>query len=230
MKKLSSYHPLKYGVYLSIIGIVIISCSYLFWKNNLIGYWTGFSAIFVSISYFANSTILFGKNQNGKLALHSILILPYLIIIRLIWHIQKLISNESKMDKVTDNLYAGRRILNFEVPNFITQVIDLTCEFNEPSKIAKEKKYYSLSILDGGTPQISHLRNILSNINLSNEKTLIHCAKGHGRTSMIIVLFLLKNGICNNIEEAINFLISKRPKAKMNKHQKQFVEKFYNNL
>lgn len=187
-------------------------------------FWLTINALFFAIVYALNKPNWFLKSYKGKVNTFILILnLPWLIFTFIVWHIQRIFSNENRFDQITGtNIFIGRRLLSHELPQYINVVIDLTCEFNEPffNKVA----YINIPLLDAVAPSqeifttIEDLKN-----KLIGKSVFIHCAQGHGRTALFTSILLVKLGVASNYCEAHKLILSSRPKATMSGSQKKFL-------
>lgn len=56
------------------------------------------------------------------------------------------------------------------------------------------------------------------------KKVYVHCQNGHGRAPTMVAAYLIKKG--KGVEEAIDFIKTKRPSIHLEKVQKELLEKF----
>lgn len=138
-----------------------------------------------------------------------------------------LIFNKSKpFHKLTENVWIGRRLLNKEEIQSIDLVIDLTCEFSESIEFIAVNEYLSFPILDAGVPDKKGFINLLIYLRRFNGNVYIHCAQGSGRTGLVACGYLLFTGRSETIEEAYQFVKSKRPSVNLNSEQMKFLKQF----
>lgn len=176
----------------------------------------------VSFAYLNNSVRMFGKKRDGNISIiNKIVLLPYLVYAWLIWHVVNILRSEHTYDRLTPDLFIGRRTKN--VPDTVKSVVDLTCEFEEYNNIVKEKNYFSFPILDACSPHKIVFKEILNIIERLPKPVYIHCAEGHGRTGTVAAALLLYEGIVQGLDEAINLIQSVRPKARLGKPQHEYL-------
>jgi len=143
------------------------------------------SFLIVSLSYFGILKNAFYKTKEGKIPLWSkILNLPFLGYTALVWHLYRLASKEPAVNKISNNLTVGRRLLPSEINEDYDHYVDLTAEFDEPKRIREKNSYLSFQILDASIPNIEDLVALLERIEGKN--LYLHCAQGHGRTGLAL--------------------------------------------
>jgi protein-tyrosine phosphatase len=184
----------------------------------------------LALSYLLNTTVLFGRKLGGQLALRSLLLLPYLVVYWLGWRFRRRFSSVPAFSRVSDRLLVGRRLLAYEIPPEVTQVIDLAPELSEASAIVKRLRYYSYPILDGAAPRSAELTEFIDRLNLDDEVTYVHCAAGRERTAMVAMALLLQKGVCKDRMEAEELIRSTRPSSKVTRSQHEFLLRFENTI
>jgi len=214
-----------YGFYFLTMAILLTVASVVYGDWFYLLLWPALSFGYVSLGYFGLGTRVFGKRANGTLAWAAVLfLLPFYLCVWSVWHVMRLISFESKVDRVHDNLLVSRRLLSHELPNDVATVIDLTCEFQEPRALRLASNYLSLPILDAGALEPVDLVATIKKIIVMEGPILIHCAQGHGRTGLIAALFLVADGSANSAAAALEMLQAKRPKLSVHPGQRAALE------
>lgn len=176
----------------------------------------------VSFAYLTNSVRIFGKRKDGNIGIISkIVLFPYLVYAWLIWHVVDILRREHTYDRLTPDLFIGRRTRN--VPDTVKSVVDLTCEFEEYDNLVKEKSYFSFPILDACPPHKIDFKEVLNKIAGLPKPVYIHCAEGHGRTGAVAAALLLYEGTVQGLDEAINLIQSVRSKAILGKSQYEYL-------
>ncbi|MEZ6044406.1 MAG: dual specificity protein phosphatase family protein [Planctomycetaceae bacterium] len=214
---------MKYGFLFSIASALLCITAYLHSNFYILCLWPAVSFGVVAAGYLYFGPVVFGKSKTGLLSkFNTIVLLPYLIYAWTAWHLIRLFKREAAYDQLTDKIYIGRRLMNHEVPSFIDHVIDLTCEFSEPRSF-REKKYYSYPILDGFIPRSEDLQTWVLEVSRLEGVIYIHCAEGHGRTGLFAAALLIQQGMFNSIEDALEFIKSKRPLVRLGRRQLQVL-------
>lgn len=188
-------------------------------------FWLTTNALFFALVYGLNKPNWFLKSSKGKVNIFILILnLPWLIFTFIVWHIQRILSSENKLNHIAGtNIYIGRRLLGDELPKEINVVIDLTCEFNEP--FFKNVVYINIPLLDAIAPSKEIFTTIEDLKNKVNGKSVfIHCAQGHGRTALFTSILLVKLGISPNYFDAHKLILSSRPKATMSNSQERFLK------
>lgn len=220
-------HPSNsmHGFYFLTMAILLTVAAIVYGDWFYLLLWPALSFGYVSLGYFYLGTRVFGKRPNGTLAWGTVLfLLPFYLCVWSVWHTVRLISAESKVDRVHENLFVSRRLLSHELPNEVATVIDLTCEFPEAQALRSAPNYLSLPILDAGAMEPADLVATIKNIIAMEGPILIHCAQGHGRTGLMAALFLVADGSATSAEAALEMLQAKRPKISVHPGQRAALE------
>jgi len=170
---------MKYGVTLGILGValVVVSWQFLPWSIPLA--WLGLNFLILGFAHACGWQEIFGKRPNGTLPWWRMAIfLPLLFYTSLVWHLFRLLSREPRINKVSDQLSVGRRLLVSEYPEGFANYVDLTAEFQESQIIRNTPAYFAFPILDASAPSPELLEEAVKR--LRTGATFIHCAQGHG--------------------------------------------------
>ncbi|MBF0472305.1 MAG: hypothetical protein HQK91_00185 [Nitrospirae bacterium] len=211
-------------IFLALAFILLYSAN----LNNILGYlllWVAFDFIIISIGYLGAGHSIFQKNIYGKIPFYIKLIyLPYMLFSSLIWHLYKITINEKPYNKISNDIIIGRYLLKDEIPDGITNYIDLTAELEEPNNVLS-MNYICLPILDGSIPSSKDLEIALSK--MKHGITYIHCAQGHGRTGLIAIILLKTQNKITTFEEGLTLLKDFRPNIELNRNQKKFANQYF---
>lgn len=192
--------------------------------NHLL-WWPALSFGVVSIAYLTNDVRWFGKRRDGsRHYLATGVLFPYLMFVHGVWRLQIALSHEPAINYVNSSLAVSRRLLAHELPEDITRVCDLTCEFRDPKHIRTKLRYECHPILDAGACTAAELIDLARKLSPSNEEILlIHCANGHGRTGMFAAVWLLTHGLVTSVDDAITMLQAVRPGIGLRPRQRRLV-------
>ncbi|SMP60247.1 Dual specificity phosphatase, catalytic domain [Neorhodopirellula lusitana] len=184
-----------------------------------------FSFGVVSAAYLFSAPGVFGKRfDGGRSRLGTLLLLPYVLYLAAVWHVVRLLSREPKLNLLGDDLVLSRRLLGHELPENISSVVDLTCEFTEPNDHWKIQSYTCYPMLDGTAATAGALRELAVKINDMPKPVLIHCAQGHGRTGLVAAAVLLVSERAQTASDAIAMVQSARPGVELNGEQWSVLE------
>lgn len=218
---------MKFGILFLILGFLIAGFAIQSGGWLTIFLWPSFNCLTIGIAYLAKLPQLFGKQPNGSLSLTSTIFLPpYFLYLWLVWHTLRLLQTENASDQLNDRLTIGRRLLYSEMPHDIQNVIDLTCEFNEPSQITNQFNYLSFPILDASVPRLPDLNLFLKQFDSMPGKSYIHCAQGHGRTGFIVAAILMHYNPNLSVDAAIEQIRAVRPGLRCNREQMETLRYF----
>ncbi|MHC4876997.1 MAG: phosphatase domain-containing protein [Planctomycetota bacterium] len=208
---------MKYGLAFSLVAATL---SYYAVRDGSWAFlllWPALSSALVAVAYFVRLPAIFGKRRDGSMRpVNVALLLPYLLYLWGIWHIIRLISRESAVDFLEPDVFVGRRLLPHELAIHPKVIVDLTCEFPEPSAIRAAVKYISFPVLDASTPDTEAILNFAQTLSSQEHPIFIHCAQGHGRTALIASALLLARGLAKDTEDALSQVQAVRPLAQLN--------------
>lgn len=217
-------HRMKYGIAFTTMAALI---AYIAIINGGLAYlllWSALSFLLVAFAYFGAGPTVFGKQQSGTLQpIRQLVLAPFLLYLSLVWHMVRLISREAPYDRLTESVFIGRRLLSSERPKQFDHVVDLTCEFNEPSAM-RSTGYISFPTLDTLHPSIEELRRRVEIIANLDGTVYIHCAQGHGRTATLAIAYLIHTGHSATLDEAIRYVLDRRPLAHLGRSQRQLLQ------
>ncbi|HBK64951.1 MAG TPA: hypothetical protein DD000_15905 [Cyanobacteria bacterium UBA11166] len=220
---------MKYAAIFSILGVslILLGC-----KLEIIGwlfFWSGISFSIVGCGYGGLGAKVFGKKSNGSISKLSLsLLLPYLLLTWIVWHIQRWISQSSACHQIIPGIWLGRRPFLPELPDNIDLIIDLTSEFVEPYNVIARKTYICIPTLDNSVPPDSSFQKLIEIILSWQGNIYIHCALGYGRSATVVAGILLAKGLVDNLDEAEKFIEAKRPGIKLSQEQKSLLKRVFN--
>lgn len=218
---------MKYAFLLCLMAAIL--GGYGFWQGGwyYLLLWPAANFLLVGGSYLTGSTAIFGKRSNGTMnPLNRLLLLPFIILLEIVWHFVRVFYKESPVNQLDDQLIIGRRLLGREVPGGIDNIVDLTCEFPEPKAVREGRNYLCRPILDASVPAQKRLRELVDEVEQLEGVTFVHCAQGHGRTGLIVAALLLKRNPKLTVEEVLEKLKVVRPKLDCSDEQLKALEKF----
>lgn len=207
---------MKYAAFFSSLAIAIL---YWFSISHGLFLWLLIypllNCIILFVAYLLNwPSLILGKTATGQINSLLLLVnLPWLLLTWVIWVIEAIASSEAQINRIdSTNIYVGRYPYLTQTKQF-DWVIDLTAEFLPCKTVAKQ--YICLSNLDG-----IPLRNTNHPPHLSpNQKILIHCAQGHGRSATYAALLMSQLLPNTSPQQALSLVLESRPGAKPSKAQ-----------
>ncbi len=190
--------------------------------------WPSVSTFVVAFAYHRRVGSLYGKRTDGTLPrAREFIFLPWLVAYRTGWWAVRWWRNENAYDEVCDGVLVGRRLLDHEVPSGIDHVIDLTSEFVEADRLRSLPGYHVFPTLDGTAVSDAHLEEIAALVDRLDGTTYVHCAEGHGRAGMVVVLILLLRGLAEDVAAGERLAQKARPRIHLGTDQRARLERFW---
>jgi Tyrosine phosphatase family len=210
---------IRYALAFSMLGTTSFGFGALAGYAGVPLLWFGATLLTVGANYAFPKHCNVLDKKDGRIGLvRKLFLLPYFILLHGTWRILNVFSSEAPYVKLVDGIFIGRRLLPNEYPT-TTTLVDLTSEFDE--HVPKGAILMSFPILDGAPTEPSTLRHIAREISLASKPIYIHCAQGHGRTSMVAAAVLLELGVARNVADALQMIRLVRPGAKPNASQRE---------
>ena len=187
---------------------------------QLVLLWIFANLMTLAIAYFLNKPeYVLGKNEHGKIKPLSLFLnLPWLVFTWTCFKLQIILSKEDFSNQIYGtNIWISRRPTNSDDLSQFDLIIDLTAEF--PCDRFKGQ-YLSYPNLDG------HILNSLPNkLTIDKEqRTLIHCANGHGRSALFTSLLMVELNYSKKPEDSLQSIFKSRPLALPNKTQLKWLK------
>jgi len=220
---------MNYKYLITFIGLMLMAIGFAERGWLILLVWFGVVFFIPGLAHWLGAHRIFGKRPDGIIPVwHRLIFFPLLGYTFIVWHLTRLLSQESAYNSVTDQLVVGRRLLPSELRDRFDNYIDLTAEFSEPADVRCSPAYRCFPILDGAAPTSSALRQSVSR--LRPGRTFIHCAQGHGRTGLFALAVLLKSGAITDVEEGLRILTAARPAIRLNGEQRKCILNFAKEL
>lgn len=217
---------MKYAIIFGILGVYLIVLSYGLEGAGWLLLWPGFSLVSVAVAYAGLGPSVYGKRSNGRMAWWALLLLlPYLLLTWLVWHIQRRMSKEPCCHEVAPHLWIGRRAFEAELPPDVSLIVDLTAEFPERSRVRAGRSYLCLPILDGLVPGEQELRQLVDKTATWSGSVYIHCALGHGRSALVAAAVLVKRELAADAKQAEAMLCQVRRAIYLKPVQRRLLER-----
>lgn len=218
---------MKYGTAFVILAALLAIYAFRNGGWFYILLWPALSFALVAIAYYGVGVFVYGKRPNGTLSLARALFLaPFLAYLTFIWHLIRCFSREPAFNQLTENVFIGRRLLSHERPAHFDHIVDLTCEFNEPFGL-RSSGYISFPTLDGHFTLPDLLLKRVAQIAELDGNIYVHCAQGHGRTATFAIAYLLHVGISTSVDDAVKYVLERRPDAHLNRSQRAMLCSIY---
>ena len=83
-----------------------------------------------------------------------------------------------------------------------------------------------LPLLDATAPTLEQLEGVTDWLSkaVAEGPVFIHCALGHGRSATVLIAYLLTERKCSSVKDALAFVRTLRPGAKLNAVQRAVLE------
>jgi protein-tyrosine phosphatase len=197
----------------------------------------GIAFLAVGLAFGTKTPGIFMKTSNGRLSLLSYLIFwPYLVLNYLFLILYRRLSRENPMDEIIPGLYVGRQLLQADQEIFnqrdIRAVVDVTSEWSEAGFIRTQCAYLCVPILDTCAPTWQQLQDAVTWIEEHRKQggVFVHCAAGHGRSATIVAAYLLHIQKVIGVQDALDFIRSKRPKISLGEGQLAVLQEYFKDM
>ncbi len=207
---------MKYAIFFFTLLLTILY--FIFVLNSNMKYlliWFAINFLIFTIAYYFNKpSMILGKNRDGICNKFLMIInLPWILFTQIIFRMQVFCIKEDFANKIAHtNIWISRRPLENDNLDKFSLVIDLTAEF---TRDLNAKNYICIPNLDA-----HYLKNIeIIDKKFKNSNILVHCANGHGRSSIFVALLMLKWNYATNIKQALEMIKASRKFAVPNRNQ-----------
>src|SRR5215469_6626138 len=195
-------------------------------------FWSALSSGALGSAYVLSRVALLGKKPGGDLPFSRYLLLwPYHLVSYLSLFIARFMR-VAPFQEIVPGLFLGGRLLSWEEkrsqPLANASVLDLTSEFCEVRFLRKDRPYLCIPLLDGTAPKQSELETGVRFITeqLHKGPVFVHCAMGHGRGATFAIAYLVASGKAPDLQQALQFVQSKRPGVKIRPGQLNALRNF----
>jgi len=188
--------------------------------------WLALANTVVAYGYHTGRVAVFGKRDDGRLALlPALVLLPYLLLVWAFFWAKTfgLRRGEACWHRAAPGLYVGRKPRAFELPSDCTLVVDLTCEFTETQDVVRQHAYRCFPILNRHVPKEQALRALLQALQAHDGGIYVHCGAGRGRSAMLVAALLVLRGHATDVEAAERALTALRPGVKLHAAQRTLI-------
>jgi hypothetical protein len=184
------------------------------------------SCLLVAAAYAVRSPRLFGKRHDGSMGgLRWLLFLPFQIITAVTHRIESGMGRYAAWNEVAPGLYVGRRPRGaHELPDGLTRVLDLTCEFAEHPAIRALPGYRAMPVLDASVPPLADLTALINEVAADPAPLLVHCAQGRGRSAAVMCAILVARGVEPDIALALARIRAARPVVRLHAAQRSRLD------
>jgi protein-tyrosine phosphatase/membrane-associated phospholipid phosphatase len=223
----------RVGLYYAAAAVALACLVVWFWRWGAVLLWPSLSLIIVAGAYFGLGPVIFRKTDGRLHWSARVVLAPCLLGQQLsLLYYQR---HCRPWDKVTPDVWIGRTLSHREAAEArrlgVTAVLDLTAEFSE-AKPFRSLNYRNIPILDLTAPTIDQLREMAAFIDEASRKGVvyIHCKIGYSRTAAAAAAYLLQNGNCGSVAEAIARLRQVRPTIVVRAEVLSALSEFARNL
>lgn len=211
---------MRYGV------LFVAIATFLAWRAGLGGWrlvlgWPALSFALMGAAYLGMGPRVLGKRDDGDLGVvNALLLLPYLALVRVAWHLLRLVRRNRDFDEIWPGVLVGRRLLSAERLAQVDSIVDLTSEFEEPRVIREGVRYLAVPTLDQTPPTREALLYAVDHVLGWSGTVYIHCAEGHGRAGTVAVCAAIARGEADDLDAAVAFVRGRRPGTRLTRRQR----------
>lgn len=187
------------------------------WWQRTLWLWPALNTNLMSLAYWLNRPrLILGKTPTGRIdPLLLAANFPWLVFSWLVWWLQQRLSREPALNRLGDTgwcigCYPGR---NYPADQFDV-IVDLTAEF--PRARCSDAAYAAVPNLDAAALTNPPDEEQLHQLGIGpGTRVFVHCAQGHGRSATWCALAFREMGWFADAEQAHQFILEARPKAKL---------------
>ncbi|MBU2892296.1 dual specificity protein phosphatase family protein [Colwellia sp. D2M02] len=220
---------IKYYVLLLTVSVFFVWLSFNNSYMLVPSLWLTISLSCVLFAYSTNRPSLFRKSAAGEIPWWiKILLLPYLVCVQLYNGIMRNNDSVPAIQEITPNLFLACRLFPSDIETLksqkVTAILDVTAEFDGFNWSAQQEGFYYLNIpiLDHFSPteaQLEHALRWITAMHDLNQKVVVHCALGRGRSFFMTCAYLLMSEPELSVRDAISTVQSVRSTARLNTKQ-----------
>jgi protein-tyrosine phosphatase len=217
---------MKYAFAFALIGVVLLLLAVEGGGLCWLLLWPALDGLLLSAAYAGLGPRVCGKRADGRLAWWAVvLLLPYLGLTWLVWHLSRFVSRERPCHEVAPTLWVGRRPFAHELPPGVSLVVDLTAEFVAHPEALRGRTYLCLPTLDMSAPDEKAFQHLVSRVAGWQGIVYVHCAAGHGRSATVAAAVLIVRGLANSVEEAEELMRKVRPGIRLAPAQRSLLRR-----
>lgn len=218
-----------------VFGALAIVC---FGRADVVGWigggllgWLALSFAWTAAGYLGLGARVLGKrSDNTRKVLAYLIAGPFLIVMQSVRRFRTAISSEPLYNLVADRIYVGRITPAHALPKDTEMIVDMTAEFLEPQSTVDAGEYRCLPTLDGTEPALADLSTLAHEVARFKGPIYVHCAAGHGRSSLLACCALLARGDFSSVDDAVRAMQAKRPKIHLARSQRAIAKRFEEQL
>lgn len=202
--------------YAVLFALLALSCAALalMGRVSLLFGWCAITFAVLAVAYAAQRPGLFGKLRPWRL-LATLALLPYHLLMHLSWRLA-IRGGSPAASRIAPGLWLGRWPLRGCLPPGVERIVDLTAEMPIPPHAARID-YRCLPTLDKTAPDIAAGVALVDALSADPRPTLVHCAMGHGRSPVIVIALLMRQG--QTFDAALAQVQRLRPAARLSPAQ-----------
>ncbi|MET1255830.1 diacylglycerol kinase family protein [Aliikangiella maris] len=225
-----------------LIGLVVTFYLGLIVDNLFLSsllFWLSVSLAVVSFAYLTKAPQIFRKRENGIIPWYvRWLLTPFLAGATLYNWIARRYDSVPAIQKVDSALFLACRLFSKDIDELkshgVSAILDITAEFNGLDWTAESNNlhYLNVAVLDHQYPSEEQTKTIINWLNdrmNSQQKVVIHCALGRGRSVWVMAAFLMHRHPEWDVQHALTHINKIRNTARLNRSQYKALEKFKNN-
>ncbi|NOU50612.1 hypothetical protein HG263_08660 [Pseudoalteromonas sp. JBTF-M23] len=191
--------------------------------------WISMSFFCVLLAYVTNYPKIFRKSETGSIPIWiKLLLLPYLAGAQLYNAFARHNDKVPAIQQISSNLFLACRLFPTDIEMLeaegVNAIVDVTAEFDGLNWSAEQEGLYYLNIpiLDHYSPnqaQLVHAINWIKSQHRLQNKVVIHCALGRGRSFFTLCAYLLVSQPELSVREVMQQVQNIRGTARLNKKQ-----------
>lgn len=186
------------------------------WAGWLVGYVALVTGL-VAVAHLGGWTWLLGKRpRDGRVPWWSLVVLwPWHLLTRGVFHLRRALSGETLTDRVGDRWLLGGWPHDPAARDPWPAVVDMTCEL---PRRAPTDAYLCLPTWDGTAPRpvdIERGAAFAVQHHREGHEVLVHCAAGHGRSTVVLAAALVRAGEHATWRDAVAALRKRRPGVRL---------------
>lgn len=196
--------------------------------SRVILVWIAAIAVTISLAYFTSSPGVYGKKEDGSLRWPvAFLMAPWLLFVRMVWHLQNIVSRTPLYSEIAPDLFVGRLCQYQSLPGDVSVVVDLTAEFPTPRSLQGKVLTICMPTLDGCPPDWEKCQQVFDLIDSQSGRIYVCCANGHGRSVTFAAAWLGLQGKCLSAADSVKLIQAARPSAAPNRDQLSFLNNVF---
>ncbi|WP_026375406.1 diacylglycerol kinase family protein [Aestuariibacter salexigens] len=226
--------------YYFVVAIVLATGAFFAsgWYFSVVLSWSAVSVLLVSLAYVSGRADIFRKREDGSIPLYARwLFIPFLLGAQLYNGWARKRDTVPAIQKIEDDLFLACRLFPSDITDLknkgINSIVDATAEFDglDWSASGEGLAYLNIPVLDHLAPTDAQLRHAISWLDeqvRQNNKIVVHCALGRGRSVLLMAAYLLHRHPDWTVEQALRFINDTRQTARLNRKQRNALDSYVN--